>query len=347
MINARVPSPEDESSSSSSSSDSESDGEDTRAGHLTPALSRAEPIARGTIASAWYGALFAPWDLTMGTDVTTVVASRVSADGWLNVRACNSEFGDPAPGKEKVLIVRYRNSDGEDAECSAMEQEKLKVRIKSWAHVLAGAPPNVYDIPSAGEETEDDKLPCPLNTPVVLIAHTGNAIRAAISDGSVDARKPASAEDARQRMASVQLKRIAPCRYVIKSCANGNNLQCRPDGTVAFANDNEGEWESWSIEHIGGNFFFISDWTAKVLQCDNDGNLLCRNSNRLAYEAFSIAEASPESRNEDTDLERAPTSSDEKVAALAKMGFESADLGSLLDQFNGDLAAVVECLLGV
>ena len=43
-----------------------------------------------------------------GADVTEIVKSKVKG-GKLLIRACNSMFGDVAPGKVKYLIIEFEN----------------------------------------------------------------------------------------------------------------------------------------------------------------------------------------------------------------------------------------------
>ena len=77
-------------------------------------------------------------------------------------------------------------------------------------------------------------------------------------------------------------------QYIINSLHNGCNLQCRPDGSVSFANKNEGQWEKWAIERKDDKWFFVSVSTGYVLQCDGSGRLRCANQNREWWEAFTL-----------------------------------------------------------
>ena len=47
---------------------------------------------------------------------------------------------------------------------------------------------------------------------------------------------------------------------VITSLRNSHNLQCRPDGSVSFANRNEALWEQWAVEQRGEHVFFVPHW---------------------------------------------------------------------------------------
>ena len=57
----------------------------------------------------------------------------------------------------------------------------------------------------------------------------------------------------REEWEALIIKHVGNQEFVITSERNGNNLQCRPNGTVAFSNRNELLWERWTIEIQGQN----------------------------------------------------------------------------------------------
>eukprot|EP01079_Euglenida_sp_SAG-EU17-18_P004691 gene4691-4876_t len=78
-------------------------------------------------------------------------------------------------------------------------------------------------------------------------------------------------------------------KYIIQCVETGKNLQCKPDGQVAFLNTNELQWEWWGLQRDAQDKWYIVSFnTAKVLQCDGNGGLKCANMNRLGWEAFSV-----------------------------------------------------------
>jgi hypothetical protein len=126
----------------------------------------------------------------------------------------------------------------------------------------------------------------PTGVRLVLSARTGNNIQCVRERGG----RAQCANKNKGAWEMLQLKQLVGGRghYVLTSLHNGCNLQCRPDGAVSFANKNELQFEQWTIERQGEQWFFVSVHTGKVLQCGAGGQLRCANHNRKGWEAFRL-----------------------------------------------------------
>ena len=111
-----------------------------------------------------------------------------------------------------------------------------------------------------------------------LAAHTGNNVQCADGAGKARCDNPN-----RLLWEHMRLKQVSAQHFVLTSMRTGNNLQCRADGSMSFANKNEGLWEKFALEQDGESLFFISAHTGKVMQCTRSGELRCHNQNRRAW----------------------------------------------------------------
>ena len=127
--------------------------------------------------------------------------------------------------------------------------------------------------PPPGDQASDVRVTC--DVAVVLAAHTGNNLRCQDNAGNVRCVN----RNRRALDRQVRLKHLGGGAYVITSLRNQHNLQCRPDGSVRFANRNEDKGEQWAVKEdtLEGKscFTFVSMYTGKVLQCRPDGALAC------------------------------------------------------------------------
>jgi hypothetical protein len=62
------------------------------------------------VCRAWYGDIADPWG-SSGADVTGKVVELLCDRH--TIKACNELFGDPAPGKQKLLLVKVRHGQGQ------------------------------------------------------------------------------------------------------------------------------------------------------------------------------------------------------------------------------------------
>eukprot|EP01048_Picozoa_sp_COSAG05_P010443 COSAG05_NODE_920_length_6588_cov_5.627061_2_plen_449_part_00 len=136
----------------------------------------------------------------------------------------------------------------------------------------------------------------PTGVPIVLIGFTGHTLQCL----KQEAGRAHCVNTNHGAYETLTLKKADARHYIIRSAHNGQNLQCRPDGSVSFCTANEGDWEQFSIEKQSApghrdKYFFVSKHTGRTLQCSGEpgphtNKVHCCNTNRGEWETWHVAE---------------------------------------------------------
>lgn len=128
------------------------------------------------------------------------------------------------------------------------------------------------------------KMGVPLNVPLCLKGQNGNHMQ-----NEFFFRNARCHNKKTEAWEQPQLLQTEDGKYIIQSQRNRHNLQVQPTGKCVFENHNRELFEKFDIE-IGqeGNLFFISCHTGNAMHCTEDGSVWCVNTNREAWESWTV-----------------------------------------------------------